>query len=278
MDNVVVRSATWRTVALAVYVGVNAWLFIVLPPFAQDWTVLWVHLPAALDAGELYRMPTALPYVWSPVIAPLMALIVQVGYWPYFALHLAALAFLRDWRPIALALASWALWVDAFGANTVTFVFVSGALALRGSRPASIVYLALLLLMPRPVQLPLAAWLLWQDRSLWRPFALMFAVHAAAVVASGYAGEWIGIMRSYGSAAGYNLGPTLLFGAWWLVVGLPLAAWLTLKGRVGWAGLALSPYVLPQYLLMPLAELGRLRQRPQLDVAEVNLGAVTHQV
>jgi hypothetical protein len=44
-------------------------------------------------------------------------------------------------------------------------------------------------------------------------------------------------------------------GQWWLVVGIPLAAWLTVRGRVGWAALAASPDWLPYYLLMPILEL-----------------------
>ena len=40
-----------------------------------------------------------------------------------------------------------------------------------------------------------------------------------------------------------------------MVIGLPLAAWLTWKGRLGLASLAASPYWLPYYLLMLLLEL-----------------------
>ncbi len=45
--------------------------------------------------------------------------------------------------------------------NTFTFVVVAAAFALRGSRFGALAFLALTALMPRPVQIPLALWLLW---------------------------------------------------------------------------------------------------------------------
>jgi hypothetical protein len=53
----------------------------------------------------------------------------------------------------------------------------------------------------------------------------------------------------------WDLGPTRFLGMAWLIIGVPLAAWLTWKGRVGWAGLAMSPYVPPVYLMLLLFEL-----------------------
>jgi hypothetical protein len=82
------------------------------------------------------------------------------------------------------------------------------------------------------------------------------------VAATGYAVDWISAMLAYGSAPAYNMGPSRVFGVWWLAIGLPLAAWMTLKCRVGWAGLAISPYVLPQYLMWPLVELPERREQP----------------
>jgi hypothetical protein len=53
-------------------------------------------------------------------------------------------------------------------------------------------------------------------------------------------------------AAGYNLGPSRWLGYWWLLAGVPLGAWLYWRGKVGWAGLAISPYVWSYYLLWTL--------------------------
>lgn len=134
-------------------------------------------------------------------------------------------------------------------------MFVAGVLACRGSRPAAVVYLALTLLMPRPVQLPLALWLLWSMPAIRWSFAGMFAIHTAIVLASGYAFDWMAGMADHASPAGGNYGPTALVGLSWLVVGVPLSAWLGWRRKFGLAGLAISPYWLPEYLMMGLIDL-----------------------
>jgi hypothetical protein len=250
----------WRLVLLAAYVGVNLVLIsdrIALDPSVPvDWQ-MWSALPAAIDSGTVYDVRVdSIPFVWSPVAAWLMAGVVAIGYWPWVALHVAAVIVLRDWRMIVLVLGSVAFWFDTAQGNTLTFAIVAGMLALRGSRVASLIYLGILLLMPRPLMAPLAVWLLWQDRSLWKPAAMMFTVHAALVVASGYAMEWIPALVAADVPPGLTLGPTAWFGKWWLLVGIPTGIWLTATGRLGWAGLAISPFVVPQYLMWPLLEVG----------------------
>ena len=154
----------------------------------------------------------------------------------------------------------------------MTFVVVAGALALRGNRPAALAYIGLCLLMPRPVQLPLLLWLLWHDRSLIKPMVVMFAVHGALVLGSGFAAQWISAGIGYGGSTAISLGPTRYFGLAWLAVGIPLGALLTWRGHVGWAGLAIAPYVLAQYLLMPLIEVRRSRPAPQAANASWSSG------
>jgi len=51
-------------------------------------------------------------------------------------------------------------------------------------------------------------------------------------------------------------------GSLWVPIGLVLAAWLTWRGRLGFASLAASPYWLPYYLFMPFLELRRWYLRP----------------
>ena len=53
----------------------------------------------------------------------------------------------------------------------------------------------------------------------------------------------------------FDVGPARLVGGWWIPMGLVLAAILTWRGRLGWASLAISPYWLPYYLMMPLLEI-----------------------
>lgn len=247
--SVVVRRAfplSWRHVALAVYVAINLvviWNTIALGPEAgADWR-LWEAVAASENP---YRTGAGVPFIWSPVMVPVMSAVVAIGYWPWLALHVASVFLIRSPLLIGLVLVSWAFWFDTAQGNTVTFSLVAGMLALRGSRWGAVAYLALFLLMPRPLMAPLAVWLLWRDRSLWLPFGALLGAHAVAVLASGLASEWIGAMLAYrGPAEGIGV-PLLL--------GLPLAAWLTWRGRVGWAGLAISPYLLPQYLVWPLLD------------------------
>lgn len=52
----------------------------------------------------------------------------------------------------------------------------------------------------------------------------------------------------------WNIGPTGWLGIGWRAIGVMLGAWLLWRGRVGWAGLAWSTYLVPHNLLMPLAE------------------------
>lgn len=247
----------WRIAWLALYAEVNVALLLLVPPLPSDWTVIWAHVPQMLADGTLYA-PLHLPFIYSPVLAWMLAPVLSLGFWPYVVLHIASAALVRSVSFAALMLVSWGFWFDTVGANTMTFVVVAGALALRGSRWGALAYLALCLLMPRPVQLPLAVWLLWKDRTLRGPFAGLFAAHAVLVLWTGYGGEWITAMVAYGSDPNYDVGLSALLGHWWLLVGVPLAAWLTVKGRPGWAGLALSPYVLPQYTLVVLWEVLRL--------------------
>jgi hypothetical protein len=97
------------------------------------------------------------------------------------------------------------------GGNTMIFVVVAGVLAFRGSRPAAVVYLALLFLMPRPLQVPLAVWLIWKMPEIRWPALIVFVVHAAVVLASGMAGDWFANMAGHVSPLG-NYGPSELIG------------------------------------------------------------------
>lgn len=225
--------------------------------FPADWE-LWEQVAGRIRDGTLYDHSGTYTWVWSPLAAWLIAgVIVPAGYGALMAVRAAVLPLL-GWRLAALTILSLPFWVDAINGNLFTFSVVAGVLALRGNRWAALSFLALTCLMPRPVQLPLAGWLLWQRADVRLPFIGMVAVSAIAAGVSGYAVDWLSALVAL--TGGYrtpevNLGPTRLFGAAWLIIGVPLAAWLTLKGRVGWAGLALSPYVIPQYLLSILWEL-----------------------
>jgi hypothetical protein len=100
--------------------------------------------------------------------------------------------------------------------------------------------------------LPIVAWLLWKQPGLRWPFVFMFAAHAGLVLVSGWGDEWIGRLLTSTDEIGsaFNVGPTALIGPWWFLIGIPLGAWLFWQGWVGLAGLAVTPYVLPYYLML----------------------------
>ena len=219
---------------------------------ARDWDT-WHALPAALANGTLYELETELPFPYSPLFAPVMAGIGIIGLIPWTAISCAALTLLRDRRLIVLVLVSIGFWTNVAGGNTFTFVLVSGALALAGSRRAAIVFLVLTMLMPRPLQLPIAAVLLWRMPNIRLPVAAIFVVHGVVVLFSGYADDWIAAVVEQ-TFPPWNLGPSRWIGLLWLPVGAVLGVVLFWRRRPGWAGLAFSSYWVPHYLLMPLAE------------------------
>lgn len=253
-----VATVPWRVVLLASYVGVNLILIPAKvrldPAIPVDWQT-FSALPAAIVDGTIYDLEGVEPFTWSPVAAWIMAGVTMIGYWPWVVAHVAAVLLLRDVRMIGLVLVSYGFWWDTAQGNILTFALVAGMLALGGSRGAILAYLGLFMLTPRPLMAPLALWLLWGNRSLVRPFAAMAVLHAALVVLSGYALIWPAAVLRYELPEGITIGPTALIGYWWLLIGIPLGLWLTWRGTVGWAGLAVSPWVAPQYVIWPLLDL-----------------------
>ena len=223
----------------------------------HDWHE-WLEVPERLANGTLYEVTSNFWFLWSPIAAALLAhVFVPLGYSWWLALHLAALPLLRDWWLIGLTVVSVPFWVDTINGNTVAFVFVAGALALRGSRIGTMASLALFVLMPRPLAAPLVVWLLWKRPESRLPFVVMGVVTLGVSVWTGYLADWLhSLLGVSGANTAHfaNLSPTALVGLAWLIVGIPLAAWLTLHGHVGMAGLAMSSYVLPMYPLVLLWE------------------------
>lgn len=229
-----------------------AWRSLMFLP--NDWQV-WTWLPGWIESGRLYAPEHWI--VWSPPAMWFMAfVVVPLGYAAWWAAHLLALLTLP--RVVAvLTVVSVPFWMDAMNGQTIVFQFVTGYLALRGSRAGTVAFLALAVLIPRPLVVPLTAWLLWREPWTRLPFMGMGLGVVGAAALSGDLLPWIGNMLAIGrdnSDHFANLSPTRIIGAAWLVVGVPLAGVLTYYGRVGWAGLALSPYLLPNYLLAVLWE------------------------
>jgi len=205
----------------------------------------WVN-PADPYAFEWVR--------WSPPAVAVMVFLHPWGLWPVIAAHLVALAFLRDWRLIAIALLAWPFWEDALNGGVTTFAFVAGWAAIEGSSVGLAAFVLLAVLVPRPLMLPLLLWLAWH-RSVAR---WLIAVAAFGVVVVSLAmnqlGPWIQRLAEIGTPPTFNLAPSALIGGWWLLLALPLAAWLMMRGRLGLASVAASPYVHLYYLVFLLLE------------------------
>ena len=278
MQLTLTRPLDWRTVALLCVAAVLAvpnvmlmgesFRFIATRDFVWDW---WLFEQAAdrIGTGTMYEWGAPAPYGldayeyrYSPSFAYLMAPVTWAGLAVWRVAHVAVLALL-PWKLALLTLLLWPFWFDVAHGNVLTFVAVFGFLALRGSRWATVAYFALTLLVPRPLMIPLAAWILWR-RPEWRvPVAGMVAVYGLLTLATGEGFAFLASLAHGGDmvAFDYNWGPSQFIGAWWMLVGVPLAAWLTYRDRVGWAALAISPYVLPYYLLVLLWEIRSNRAR-----------------
>lgn len=233
---------------------------------AVDW-LQFVEGGVRVFGGDLYEQTETYGFRYSPIAAYLFTLVGPMGTLAWRLLHVAAALALPTWPMRLLTLASWPFWYDVETGNIMVFVLLTAAWAVRGSRLGALGFVVLLLFFPRPLMLPVMAWILWR-RPEWRaPFVAIALVHGLAVLATGWAGEWIALLLTLGreSVSPNNLGPSRFLGAAWLVIGIPLAVFLTWRGRLGWASLAISyPYVLPYYLLMLLLELPDRLQLPRL--------------
>jgi hypothetical protein len=243
--------------------------------YAFDWEN-FIQAAARLPHGTLYEFDDPYTFRWSPVAAWLLGFVTLMPLWVWQALHVAALPLLRSWWLVAACLVTYPLWFDIQTGNIMIFVAIAALWAARGNEPATALFLVLTILVPRPLMLPLAAWLLWQ-RPAWRvSFALIFIGHALLVAASGYGAEWIASFFTVAPelTSDFNFGPSALIGAIWIPVGAALAVWLTWRGRLGLASLSISPYWLPYYFLMLLLEFrarGPLLQRRSQTTASESL-------
>ena len=228
---------------------------------AVDW-IQYVEAARRVGTPRLYEVSNDYAYRYSPLLAYPFGPLSVLGTAGWRLLHIVAALALPTWPLRALTLVSWPFWYDVQTGNVLVFVLLAGAWALRGSRVGIGSYLLMAILVPRPLMIPLAAWLLWKQPSWRAPFVAALAVQWLGAGALGLIDDWIGTLIAAGEDVllPSNVGPSRLIGAVpWLFVGLPLAAWLTWRGRVGLASLAASPYWLPYYLLVPLLDLARWR-------------------
>jgi hypothetical protein len=219
---------------------------------AFDWEI-YLEAARRYPLGTLYDWKDPYFYRYAPQLAPIFGLLPALGLVAWRIAHFVALAVLPSRRLALILLVSYPFWFDVNTGNLMVFVLLAAAWAYRGNAVATGVYLALCVLVPRPIMVPLLAWILWQ-RPAWRlPFAGMVAVALLTALPTGYLSSWIGSLPRSGLgeiANDFNLSPSRFLGAAWLFIGVPLAAWLTIRGRLGWATMAVSPYLLPYYVQM----------------------------
>ena len=254
--------------SLSVYSIIPVLEAVVSGYYAFDWEN-FIQAAARLDQGTLYEFDYPYTYRWSPVAAWILSFVTLMPVWAWQLLHLAVLPLLRAWWLAVACLVSYPLWFDIQTGNIMIFVAVTAVWAVRGNGPATAAFLALTVLVPRPLMLPLVVWLLWH-RPAWRvPFALIFIGHGLLVVASGYAAEWIAALLTVAPelTSAFNFGPSALIGVLWVPIGAVLAVWLTVRGRLGLASLSISPYWLPYYFLMLILEAVKPNPAPRPGAA-----------
>lgn len=231
---------------------------------AFDWDN-YLEAARRYPLGTLYDWQEPYFYRYAPQLAWLFGVLPAVGLLAWRVAHFVALAVLPSRRLALLLLVSYPFWFDVNTGNLMIFVLLAAAWAYRGNGIATGIYLALCVLIPRPIMLPLLAWILWQ-RPAWRlPFLGIAVVVVLTALPTGYLPNWISSLAQLGPdeiANDFNLSPSRFIGLAWLIVGVPLAAWLTLRGRLGWASLAVSPYLLPYYVQMLGLELVRPKAPP----------------
>jgi len=255
------------------------WLAIVVCAAIVNFALVYMYVGWTLDPATrgdfvAWELATtdANPFMhpgwrYSPAAVWLFEPVVWMGLDAWRAAHFVVLLFLApEWPLIALIAISFPFWIDVASGSVLTFALVPGLLALRGNRVAIVVSYALMLLMPRPLVAPLGIYLLWKQP--WsRPwFVGLFVVHAALVLATGLADDWTArLLSTVGPevAHEFNYAPSRWIGQAWIPVGLALAAVLTVRGWVGLAGLAASPYLFPYYFLVGFLEVGRAHQAPR---------------
>lgn len=259
----------------ALVAAVNLWLawrsigIVLSGAPAVDWDQIASATNRVFDGG-LYEVSETYAFPYSPLLAYLFAPLTWMGALGWRVLHLVAALALPTWPMRIVTLLSWPFWFDVETGNLLVFILLAAAWAIRGSRVGIGAFLVLAVLVPRPLMLPVAAWLLWKHPEWRLPAASLVVVSAVLVALSGWGAEWVGFLASIGAhfASPNNLGPTRFLGATWLAVAVPLAVWLTRRGNLGWASIAISyPYLLPYYLVMLVIETPRWQLRH--DVGEV---------
>jgi hypothetical protein len=216
---------------------------------AGDWVVFW-----GVTVDDPYAVGG---FHWAPPAAWLLVWLVQpLGLTLWQLLHIPVLALIRDWRIVLVGLCTWAFWQDFANGNILTFVVVAAWWALRGNSAGTIAFIAIAVLVPRPLMIPVLLTLLWRHRwaRIWFAAALLAVVAFSASV--GLLDDWL--LRLFAAKDElfviWNIAPSRIMGALWIPITLVLSVALWRARWFGLASIAASPYLFPYYLLFALLD------------------------
>jgi hypothetical protein len=122
-------AALWTALAIA-----NMWFLswtvaeMVLTYSAADWSVM-ERAARLAGTAELYAPRGTSTFMWSPIAAYLMQLVVPVGLAAWRLLHFAWALALPTWRLRLLVLVSWPFWLDVSTGNFLTLIFLTAVWA-----------------------------------------------------------------------------------------------------------------------------------------------------
>lgn len=228
---------------------------IVTQPVPPDWGQHRIAAELIASGASPYFVEDWYRFRWSPVGAWIMVPLTAIGPWAWAAAQFASLVTLPR-RLAVVTLLAFPFWADVQAGNILVFTFVAAFHALRGNAWAGAVFVAMALIVPRPLVLPLLAWLAWK-RPSWRlPMLVAALASVAATVATGYHADWLAMLVETGGEEAHRFGAQLLPG--WPLTGIALATVLTALGYRAAAGFALQPYWLPYYGLLLLLDVPAL--------------------
>jgi hypothetical protein len=218
-----------------------------------DWTLLSRASEVMVAGGDPYAGSA---FKWTPVAALAFYPLSLLGWHLWQLAHLGAALAMPSWRMRLVVLLAFPFWWDLELGNILVFVLLAAIWALRGNQLGIGAFLALTVLVPRPLMVPIALWLLWKHPQWRLPFAAMGIGVIVATGATGLLGEFAARILEAGEQIhhGYNFAPSQVVGPAWLLIAVPLAAWLTWRRRLGLASVVASPYWLPYYLLLGLVD------------------------
>ena len=235
---------------------VLAWWVVSTGLVANDWAYIAGVDPQSPYANRVFRWSVPAAWLWAVVVVPLGPLL-------WGTLHLVALATIRNLGVVLLAVVTYPFWWDVANGNVLTFAFVLGWHALAGRRVGVIGYALFAALVPRPLMIPVLAWLLVRYPSARWAFAAGIVTVVGSAVAGGQLGPWLERLAGITGgeiAAVYNTGPSAVLGPAWVPIGIALGTLAWWRGRLGLASLLVSPYLIHYYGIFALLELAGVRR------------------